>query len=463
MEMGKHIIVFITAILMPFMAYGDECSSITNVDDCNKYKGCGWIVIPEPGQCGPCSAGYYNSGDGQGCKECDKDGFKFLAKDFIFENDEYFIQHSLDKEDIIGLTSNVCPYWIKCKENEEYLPNNKMCIPCTAGLYNENQIYVFKGDFNGMTKIFEGETCSPKTFNITLKYQIKSANGCEPPNTDPQEIGKEEVKVSLLPTYNETELLISAQQYTETLRNQYNLDSYATLSYTDADTDTSETCRVYQTNINADGTPYKMGYKAEVKNCKDLLEAAPNNAELTLTLLVTQKTFQYVLVPLNSVDYDNNFSVVSAGNASGVKEGCFGNQIKLENTDEKATYYQYNNCEYYQTDREANCKDTEPTTTREPENGLLTLDYGFTYTDGTIIVLERATECQAGQYCPTYTTTDDTNCPTAFWSDKNAISITDCYLDSEVKFFDVNKPDGINLIEGETKLFYTPMTSYVAK
>ena len=450
MEMGKHIIVFITAILMPFMAYGDDSAiddpcthAVLRFDNdeekeyqCNQTPGCGWVIFGDLKYCAPCSVGYYNSGDGQGCQECNKDGFNFLEKDFIHEG-----EYSLDKEDITGLTSNVCPYWIKCREDEEYSPNNKKCIPCTAGFHNKNQIYVFKGDFNGTTKIFEGDTCSAKTFNITLKYQIESANGCTPPNTDPQEIGKEEVEVSLFPTYNETELLISAQKYTEKLHNQYILDPYAKLSYTNADADTSETCRVYKTNINADGTP---GYKAEVDNCKELLEKAPNNAELTLTVPVTQKTFQYALVPMNSVEDDNVFSVSSAKNASGVKTGCFGNKIELEKKDEKATYYQYNNCAYDTGSSTVNCEfetkpttPIEPTTTGESTNDLyLTLDYGFTYTDNTIIVLERATKCQEGQYCPTYTTTGDTDCPDAFWSDEDAISITDCYLDKDVIFID---------------------------
>ncbi len=422
--MGKHIIVFITAILMPFMAYGDNCDDITDPETCNTTPGC--VASPNGmyTTCNPCSASTYNTGSNPNITSCTRCDNKPQDAEYITLSD---IQTNGWSSELVvtGLTSNTCPWQLTCGVNQEYDKITKGCADCTPGFYNnDNNNNTITYIYNG--KEVSGPECSAKTFKITLKYKIDGAT------YTPEDTHLETVTVSK----TEPKLSISAQSYEQTLRNQYNYDE-ATLSYD------THTCQM----------KYDDGkFVSENNKCDTLLKTASNGEELTLTLTVTAKEFTYVLVPMNSVESENEITIGIDKNTSDLVTGNkFGEKVTVSSDTE---YKQYYNCTYNETNHTVTCS-TNPITLEKPTNGFLTLDYDFKYIKDTIIVLERAT-CTAGQYCPTYTTNGDAPCPDAFWSDKNsATSKTDCYLDSSVTFDDKNGSD--KLIEkypNGTKVYY---------
>lgn len=391
---------------MPFMAYGADCSGLS-VDTCDTRPGCRWNESEYGISCEPCGIGTYNTGDNpnsSGCIACTN-----APADCGTDDSQCtWLTGSANT----GLTSNNCPWQLTCDKDQEYDKTDKECADCTSGFYNDDPVYIYNG------RQIIGRTCLAKQFKITLKYQIDDT-------IPPVDVGSETVTV-LLKTY--PQLSISAVSYENTLRNQYSYGT-ATLSYNDM------SCPMAY--ISAD----KQFVSTENKDCYLLLKHAPKeDAELTLTLTVTAKDFQYVLVPMNSVENGKDFTIGTDKNTSDVKTGTFGKTVTVSSDTE---YYQYNNCTYDTAKNTYNCKfddDTKPTTHSDKIN------YELKYSDDTIIVLERAT-CTPGEYCPTYKADDDKPCPPAFSSDENsATSITDCYLDSSVTFVDDNNKNGFDLI-----------------
>ena len=181
--MGKHIIIFITAILMPFMAYGANCSGVPE-NECNTTAGCEWIVdeISSSAGCEPCGVGTYKKGDNPdiiyciACTnapaDCGTNGSlcKWIGDETKPSNNFVFS----------GLTSNTCPWEMnKVDMTITYLGSEPIDISATLSNVDggnttgdETKLVIKTSDQN---EIFS--TISKSFDNNQIDFDIQLNNG----------------------------------------------------------------------------------------------------------------------------------------------------------------------------------------------------------------------------------------------------------------------------------------------